>query len=99
MEIQAINLEERFRHLEHVKIFGDGRYAAVYPFLYTDAIIVGKIDDEVQYEDRWCYEKGGAASAALNDWDGTGEPAGWHRHPNSGRRRKNGDPATETVNP
>jgi hypothetical protein len=31
-------------------------------------------------------------------WDGTGEPEGWFRHPASGRRRPDCDPAQEYVN-
>jgi hypothetical protein len=29
---------------------------------------------------------------------GVGEPQGWHRHPNTGRRREDGDPTKETIN-
>lgn len=58
---------------------------ATYKFLtedcnYKDVTVIG---------DRWCYETYEAASQALADWDcaaGT-EPDGWHRHPDSGRRR------------
>jgi hypothetical protein len=63
------------------------RYACIVPFMFTHAIIVGKMGDECGYEDRWCYHSYPAAKAALDEWDGTGEPNGWHRHPDSGRRR------------
>jgi len=36
---------------------------------------------------------------ALIEYDGTSEPQGWFRHPNSGRRRPGGDPSQEYVNP
>lgn len=45
------------------------------------------------------YPAHAVARAALDRWDGRGEPQGWHRHPASGRRRPDGDPAQEHVNP
>lgn len=39
-----------------------------------------------------------AAIAAASTWDGQGDaPVGWFRHPQSGRRRKDGDPAQEYI--
>lgn len=71
----------------------DGRIAAVYPLAYTGAIItMTPAGIEFGYEDRWCYHSVADALRALNRWDGTGEPDGWHRHPTSGRRREDGDP-------
>ncbi len=74
-----------------------GNICAVFPMIHTAAIISGC--HHYGYEDRWCYETVAQATDALAKWsgaDGT-EPEGWHRHPPSGRRRKNGDPATEYV--
>lgn len=65
----------------------DGRYTAIVSFAFTHAIIVGQLGDTLGYNDRWCYDSHESAKAALEAWDGTGEPAGWHRHPISGRRR------------
>ena len=71
----------------HVRILPDGhRWAAVYQFRFTAAVIVGRIGEIVSYEDRWCYHDEQSAAAALAAWDGSGEPAGWHRHPATGRR-------------
>jgi hypothetical protein len=58
------------------------------------------------YTDCWIYdaEQPGADQvdagwrAALG-WDGEGEPDGWYRHPQSGRRRPGGDRAKEFVRP
>ncbi len=80
-----------------VKILPDGRYAGIYSFMFTDAIIVGKLDVLGYYDDRWCYEKG-AANHFLEVWGGVGEPNGWHRHPDTGRRRPGGDPFKEYIN-
>lgn len=73
---------------KNVRQFPDGSFAATFQFLYTCAI-VHKLY-EFGYSDRWCYRCAEEAVEALAAWDGTGEPAGWHRHPASGRRR---DPA------
>jgi hypothetical protein len=66
---------------------GDGRWKAIYPLLYTNAVIVGLMGARWGYQDRWCYHSYELALVALLAWDGTGEPQGWHRHPGSGRRR------------
>lgn len=51
------------------------------------------------FDDTWIYDIEQLAEgwrAALG-WDGQGEPEGWYRHPQSGRRRPDGDPAREFV--
>jgi hypothetical protein len=68
------------------KIIPYHRYACVRPLMFTHAIIVGKLGDERGYDDQWCYRNRLSAIAALEVWDGTGEPVGWHRHPRTGRR-------------
>src|SRR5215217_1417986 len=72
--------------LVEAKVIGDGLYAGLLPKIYTTALITGEIGDESQYLDHWCYDSREAASRALQVWDGTGEPTGWHRHPSTGRR-------------
>lgn len=69
------------------KAFEDGRYAAIYPLIYTYAIIEGRIGDKGGYDDRWCYTTREAAMKAYNEWNGVGEPSGWIRNPRTGRRR------------
>lgn len=82
------------------RVLPDGRWAAVMPLIYTGAIITMKASHaHLCYEDRWCYHSIADATKALKAWDGEGEPAGWHRHPASGRRREDGDPLKEYVNP
>ncbi|WP_139339112.1 hypothetical protein [Marinobacter lutaoensis] len=72
---------------ECVKVthYENGRTAGVKPFLFTWAIIADFTPSG--YKERWCYHSLTDALAALNDWDGNGEPDGWHRHVNTGRRR------------
>jgi hypothetical protein len=49
------------------------------------------------YDDQFLYEWSGAALKAFAGWDGVSDPGGWWRHPSTGRRRTNGDPAKEYV--
>lgn len=63
------------------------RWKAVSQFLFTWGVVTGDMGDRVSVRDRWCYHTAADALIALSEWDGTGEPHGWHRHPNSGRRR------------
>lgn len=63
----------------------DGRICGVLRLLFHWTL---HVDIHVGgYEDRYCYPTQAAAEAAMNAWDGTGDPAGWHRHPSTGRRR------------
>lgn len=72
----------------HLKLFEGGGDAAIMPLAFTAAIVADLC--EWGYGDRWCYKTYDAAKAALDAWDGTGEPKGWHRHPATGRRVENG---------
>jgi len=77
--------------------FDNGRDAAIVPMLYTHALVADL--DNFGYGDRWCYKTFEGAQNALAEWSGDGEPNGWHRHPDTGRRRENGDPEKETIQP
>jgi hypothetical protein len=62
------------------------RCAAISPKLATFAIVTVYIGDYLSIEDNYCYHGYAKAKAALDAWDGEGEPTGWHRHLPSGRR-------------
>lgn len=73
----------------YFRVYPNGRSAAIVRFLFSSAIV-----DNIQgygmtltYQNRWCYKSYVDAIGALNDWDGEGEPEGWHRHLPSHRRR------------
>lgn len=82
-----------------VKDMGDGFYAAVKPLMFHWTLILGEVGNKVNYLDRWCYETQEGAAAALKNWGGEGDPVGWNRHPNTGRRRPGGDPDKEYFAP
>lgn len=77
----------------------DGRAVWVRAFMFTYAIILGRPDDVGTYDDRWCYGTRADAMVAAEAWlAGTeAEPSGWHRHPDTGRRRPGGDADAEYV--
>lgn len=81
-----------------IRLIRGGEYwTGLFDFMFTTAIIVGKMGDRNSVYDRWCYHDAISAKKALNAWDGEGEPEGWHRHPFTGRRRPDGVAELETV--
>ena len=82
---------------EQVRPIPGGRWAGLYPYMFTVAIVTGKLLDRHELEDRWCYNSRLVADAALSVWNGTGEPNGWIRHPRSGRCRYDADPNREVY--
>lgn len=83
-----------------VKLTSDGQEIRVVPFIYTYAIVI-QDPGAHWHKDRWCYERLEDALREMRTWDPkvTKEPNGWHRHPISGRRRPEGDPAREYICP
>jgi hypothetical protein len=73
----------------HLRVLPDGRICGVAKLLFHWTLHIDI--DPFGYADRYCYTDSIDAIAALDQWDGKGDPVGWHRHPRSGRRR---DPAT-----
>jgi len=82
------------------KVLRGGRVAWVIPMTFGKGRIIVQCDVFAAcYEDCWCYDDREKAISALDAWNGEGEPAGWIRHPASGRRRPDGDASQEYVNP
>jgi len=88
--------EEVTKYYVHMRVLPDGRICGVMRLLFHWTMHVD-IDD-TGYTDRYCYQTMEGAVAALDKWDGTGDPEGWHRHPKTGRRR-NLETGEEWVNP
>ena len=96
---EAVNRLCENEGYRHGKLIGTDSFACVMPLMFTAAIITGKLTEmSVGYSNRWCYHSIAAATAALDAWNGTGEPEGWHRHPNTGRRRDDGKTENEYIN-
>jgi len=85
---EAVRFLSEEAHLLYVRKVSDTEWVAIYPLMFTHAVVKGTVETaDVGYEDRWCYHSYEDAKRALDEWDGTGEPSGWHRHPTTGRRR------------
>jgi hypothetical protein len=74
----------------------DGRWIAVEPQTFGRArlVLVDAAPDLTEaltihfgYADVWDYDSKAAAVLALEAWDGVGEPTGWTRHYETGRKR------------
>ena len=72
-------------HYFAMKTLPDGRRCGVVRLIYHFTMHVDI--NEIGYEDRYCYRTLDGALRALADWDGEGDPEGWHRNPKTGRRR------------
>ena len=89
-----------------VRALPDERLLAVQPLLFGQArLCVGRpammaLDAPWGgWDDQWEYPTVLAAVAAMSQWEPgeAEEPSNWTRHPPSGRRRKEGDPAQEEI--
>lgn len=78
------------------KLLPDGREVVLYPLIYGCQVVVGSPDSEV-FDNCWHYDHAEVAAKAMLEWDGFGEPQGWHRNPMTGRRRPGGDAAQEYI--
>lgn len=81
----------------------DRRWVGVMPLLFTYGVCWGWIGDPTGVEDRWCYPKASGlelAVAAATLWAGSGDPIdGWVRQVSTGRRRPDGTPESEYIEP
>lgn len=77
--------EQTKRYYTDIRQLSDGRWIGVHRLLMHWTLHVDI--HEWGYEDRYCFATYELAKAAFDNWDGTGDPEGWHRHPSTGRRR------------
>lgn len=70
---------------EEFRTLPDGRLCGVHRLMFHWTMHVDL--DTVGYAQKYCFATRELALAALREWDGTGDPEGWHRHVPSGRRR------------
>jgi hypothetical protein len=87
--------------LLHIELIDAERWVSIDRLMYHYSIKWGTVNDYITgYEDRWCLADLPLAIASFSEWKSrgfVGEPGGWHRHPNSGRRREGGDPSKEEI--
>ncbi len=96
---QIVPAEEAGVHAQ--RHLGDGRTLQVRLLAWGYAYLsIGPTNSQF-YDDTWQYQSLAAAMLAMVIWDGAPgtEPPGWYKHATTGRRRPNGDPAREYVDP
>ncbi len=81
----------------HVRELSDGRAVFLMPMIAGNLRLAIGDPGSPFFDDGWCYqaEQTELAWRAAPGWDGEGEPEGWYRHPETGRRRPGGDAAKE----
>ena len=69
----------------------EGLQIVVYLMTYGKARV--NLGDDISIHNGYCYSTPAKAIEAAKAWDGEGDPMdGWHRNPQTGRRRTDGDP-------
>lgn len=77
----------------HLRFIPGRGWCGVHRLLYHWTVHIGL--DDFGYEERYCYATEHMAKESVDAWDGAGDPpGGWHKHPDSGRRR---DPVTGEI--
>jgi hypothetical protein len=82
----------------HVRALEDGRFLFLLQWRAHGVQLSVGAGDGV-FTDTWIFdaEQYDAGWREARGWDGQGEPNGWYRHVQSGRRREGGDPAKEYI--
>lgn len=88
-KFEGVDLPENLQfHYTAMRTLPDGRIIGVHRLLFHWTLHIGIT--EWGYEERYCYATEAQAVAAMKEWNGEDDPGhGWHRHPESGRRRDN----------
>jgi hypothetical protein len=71
----------------------DGRLCGLLKLLFHWTVHVDI--DPIGYGDRYCFITAELAIAAMDAWDGNGDPLNWHKHPKTGRIRPDRTVASE----
>lgn len=73
---------------ERVRVLPNGETAGLLRMIFTVGLVVGL--DEFGYRTRFCYPDFNDAAAALESWDGIGDPPGpWIKEKGRGAERLN----------
>lgn len=80
------------------RVLEDGRVVRLHKMFGDNTrITLSKDEDSQCFEQMYCYHDKVKAVVQAVKWDGNGDPEGWYRHINTGRRRPDGDPAKEYI--
>lgn len=82
--IDLISDEDKAAYTD-IRELPDGRLIATHRLISHWTLLIDL--NQTGYEDRYCFKTYELVKAAFDNWQGEGDPEGWHRHPYSGRRR------------
>lgn len=86
----------------HIRLLDDGTWVMAKRLMFHWMLIRGLQVEPESYYDRYCYQTEVNVLLSLYSYPQEGgdfEPLGWHRHPPTHRRRPDGDPTREYIDP
>lgn len=96
--------KEKFMILKQRKL-EDGLWLVLQLMLHDNrrlSLVEGDLDRDplsTAFVSNYCYHDAEVALGQFLRWDGRGDPEGWVRHIETGRRRPLGDATHEYINP
>ena len=82
------------------RVLDDGRVLYLQPMLAGNLRISLSGDEhDFGFHSNYCFHDSLEAWRSAIGWDGQGDPEGWVRHIETGRRRPDGDAEREYINP
>jgi hypothetical protein len=92
--------DDKDPYLRVRRVLDDGRVVRLHKmFGQNTRLTLATNEDSLFFEQMYCYHDTLKAVEQACTWDGNGDPEGWYRHINTGRRRPDGDPAKEYIEP
>jgi hypothetical protein len=83
----------------HRRALPGGHQLEIGPHSYGNVVLRLMGPEQVDYDGVWVYRDHDAAWRAVLGWNGEGDPEGWYRCYQTGRRREDGTPASEHYQP
>jgi hypothetical protein len=84
----------------HKRVLGDGRVLYLQAMLGNNLrISLSRHEHDMYFHSNYCFHDVKEAWRSALGWDGEGDPEGWVRHIETGRRRPDGDAEREFIRP
>lgn len=97
LDMDGTDSESIYQWWEKKKVFEDGRVAYLHRTIFNLRISISPDEQAQTFDEFYCFHDFSAASKAMEEWDGKGDPDGWVRHVPTNRRRPDGDPRDEYI--
>jgi len=80
------------------RVLEDGRVVRLHKmFGVNTRLSLASDEEDICYSQLYCYHDTAKAMEQALVWNGEGDPEGWYRHINTGRRRPDGDLSKEYI--